>query len=223
MKIHLMVFLLPVVTYAQMTITSVERVSTTLKPDVLRQTLSFEEQNPDANIIKAHLNTIIAELKKIDPNGEMCKGGGYNLSPRYDYTTRKQEFIGYSGNLSFRCEFKTIEAFNALSIPIEKITHSNVRKSQGMLSWEVSAKAERETHHALRSELLRKASQQAGLFSKETGMKCDVASVNFNNTYQMHPVMMRSMTKTENVATESPIQTDTESSLEATVSYNCMK
>ena len=100
-----------------------------------------------------------------------------------------------TGNLSFGCEFKTINEFNTLSIAIEKVTNSNVRKSQGMLSWEVSAKSEREAQATLRSELIRKASEQAVLFSKETEMKCDVASINFNNTYQAHPVMMGSFRK----------------------------
>jgi hypothetical protein len=56
MKIQLILLALPLMACAQMTITAVERVLTTLKPDVLRVALSFEEQNPDANIIKTHLN-----------------------------------------------------------------------------------------------------------------------------------------------------------------------
>lgn len=222
MRQYFMVLALPVLASAQMTITAMERVSTTLKPDVLREGLSFEEQNTDTNVIKTHLNAIVAQVKHFDPKGEICHGGGYNLSPRYDYKTHKQEFIGYAGNLSFGCEFKTIDEFNILSAAIEKVTNSNVRKSQGMLSWEVSAKAQRETQSALRSKLIHKASQQAVLFSKETEMKCDVTSINFNSTYQAQPVMMKSMMRAESMATESPIQGDTESSVEATVSYGCL-
>lgn len=223
MRKYFMVLALPVLASAQMTITAIERVSTTLKPDVLREALSFEEQNPDANVIKIHLNAIVAEVKRFDPKGEICHDGGYNLSPRYDYKTHKQEFIGYAGNLSFGCEFKTIDEFNTLSAAIEKVIKQNVRKNQGMLSWEVSAKAEREAQSALRSGLIRKASEQAVLFSKETGMRCNVASINFNNTYQAQPVMMKTMMRAESVATESPIQSDTESSVEATVSYGCLE
>lgn len=223
MRKYFIIFTLPVLASAQMTITTVERVSTTLKPDVLRETLNFEEQNPDANVIKTHLNTIVAEVKRFDPKGEICKGGGYTLSPRYDYKTHKQEFIGYAGSLSFGCEFKTIDAFNTLSTAIEKVTNSNVRKSQGMLSWEVSANAQRETQSALQSELIQKAFQQAVLFSKETEMKCEIASIQFNNTFHPQPVMMKTMMRAESVATESPIQSDTQSSVEATVDYNCRK
>lgn len=223
MRKYFMIFALPVLASAQMTITAIERVSTTLKPDVLRESLNFEEQNLDANVIKTHLNSIVAEVKRFDPKGEICHGGGYNLSPRYDYKTQKQEFIGYTGNLSFGCEFKTIDEFNTLSAAIEKVTKPNVRKSQGVLSWEVSAKAQREAQSVLRSELIRQASKQAVLFSKETGMECNVTSIQFNNTFHPQPLMMKSMMRAESVATESPIQSDSDSSLEATVDYHCTK
>lgn len=216
-------FILPVLASAQMTIVAVERVATNMTPDVLRGSLSFEEQNKNANTIKEHLNAIIAEVKRLGPKGEVCRGGGYNLSPRYTYKDQKQEFIGYSGHLSLGCEFVTIEQYNTLSAAMDKVTAPSIRKSQGELVWGVSASCERETQNGLRLELLRKAGVQASLFTKETGMTCEIASVNFGGTSQVRPMMMKAAMMADSVATESPIQSDFESSLEATVDYNCSK
>lgn len=223
MKNYFIIFILPVLASAQMTITATERVSTNLKSDVLRGSLNFEEQNQDSNLIKTHLNLIVSEVKRFDPKGDVCHGGGYNLSPHYSYKDQKQEFTGYMGNLSFGCEFKTIDSFNVLNTVIDKITESGVHKSQGMLSWAVSAKVEHEAQNNLRLELLRKASDQASLFSKETMMRCKVASINFEGARQIQPVMMKTMKMAGNAATESPIQSELETSLEATVNYSCSK
>jgi len=223
MQKYIVSLILPVLASAQMTITAVERVATNVKPDVLRGSLNFEEQSKNANTIKEHLNAIVAEVKRADPKGEVCRGGGYNLSPRYNYKDQKQEFIGYSGNLSFGCEFVSIEQYNALSASIDKVTASSVRKSQGELAWGVSASSERETQNRLRIELLRKAGVQALSFANETGMRCEIASVNFGGTSQVRPMMMKAMAMADSVSTESPIQSDSESSLEATVDYSCLK
>ncbi|MDP3586486.1 MAG: SIMPL domain-containing protein [Sulfuricurvum sp.] len=223
MQKYIASILLPILASAQMNITSVERVATNVKPDVLRGSLNFEEQSKNANTIKEHLNAIVAEVKRADPKGEVCRGGGYNLSPRYNYKDQKQEFIGYSGNLSFGCEFVSIEQYNALSASIDKVTASSVRKSQGELALGVSVQSERETQNRLRLELLRKAGVQASSFAKETGMRCEIASVNFGGTSQVQPMMMKAMAMADSVSTESPIQSDSESSLEATVDYRCSK
>lgn len=208
---------------ATMSITTVEQVSQSLKPDVLQGALSFEEQSKNSNTIKEHLNAIVAEVKKFDPKGELCQGGGYHLSPRYSYKDQKQEFIGYSGNLHFGCEMKTIEEYNTLIGKIDKVSSPSVRKSEGALSWGVSEKTQKAVKHSLRLELLRTAKVQSEAFSKETGLECSVETVNFGGVAQPRPVMMKAMMMADSVATESPIQRDEESTLEATVSYICSK
>lgn len=224
MKYCLVAFVMvPLMMHAGMNITTNEQVSQSLKPDVLQGNLSFEEQSKNAATIKEHLNTIVATVKGFDPGGEFCQGGGYHLSPRYSYKDQKQEFIGYSGNLSFGCEFKTIEEYNALIAKIDKVSAPSVRKSEGALAWGVSEKTQKRVKQSLRVELLRSAKAQADEFSKETGRECFVESVNFGGVTQPHPVMMKAMMMSDSVATESPIQRDEVSSLDATVSYICSK
>ncbi|MDD5160900.1 MAG: SIMPL domain-containing protein [Sulfuricurvum sp.] len=215
--------LLPVLVSAQMHITTSERVETLLKPDVLRGSLSFEEQGKNQNTIKEHLNTIVAEVKRFDPNATMCQGGGYYLSPQYSYKDQKREFVGYSANLSFGCEFKSIDTYNALSTEIDKVTAVGVRKSQGELNWGVSRVQEATAQGNLRMELLRKARDQAEAFSKETGLECFVSTVNFSGVSRPIPMMAKGMAMVASVPTESPIQSDETTQVEATVDYNCSK
>lgn len=213
--------LAPLWAVAALNITTNEQVSQSLKPDVLQGNLSFEEESKSSNTIKEHLNAIVIAVKGFDPKGEFCQGGGYHLSPRYSYKDQKQEFIGYSGNLNFGCEFKTIEDYNALIAKIDKVTVPSVRKSEGALSWGVSEKIRKVAKQGLRAELLRTAKDQADAFSKETGMECIVESVNFGAIAQPRPIMMKAMMIADSVATENPIQRDEESTLDAVVSYSC--
>jgi uncharacterized protein YggE len=213
----------PFLANAAMSITTNEQVSQSLKSDVLQGNLSFEEQSKNSHTIKEHLNAIVAEVKKFDPKGEFCQGGGYHLFPRYNYKDQKQEFIGYSGNLNFGCEFKTIEEYNALLAKIDKVSVPSVRKSEGALSWGVSEKTHKAVKQSLRLELLRTAKAQSEAFSKETGWECSVESVNFGGVAQPRPMMMKAVMMADSAPTESPIRRDEASTLDATVSYICSK
>lgn len=216
------VLFLPLWANGAVSITANEQVSRSMRPDVLQGRLHFEEQSKNTDTIKTHLNAIVSGVKRFDPNGELCQGGGYDLTPRYNYKDQRQEFIGYSGSLNFGCEFKTIEEYNALIAKIDKVSASSIRKSEGALSWGVSEKKQKTVQQELRLELLRSAKAQADTFSKETGLECIVESVNFGGVAQPRPVMMKAM-MADSVATESPILRDEESSLDATVSYSCSK
>lgn len=222
-KTTLMIALLsPLCVSAAMNITIDEQVSHSLKPDVLQVNLSFEEQSKNADTIKKHLNAIVTAVKGFDPQGEFCQGGGYHLSPYYSYKDQKREFITYSGNLNFGCEFKTLEEYNGLITKLDKASTPSVRKTEGELSWGVSEKTKKMVKQSLRLELLRTAKAQADAFSKEMGMECSVESVKFEGIAQSRPVMMKTI-MAESVPTESPIQRDETSSLDATVSYSCSK
>jgi hypothetical protein len=216
------VFLLPVLAEA-MTIGLNVQVSALLKPDVLRGGLSFEEEGKNQNTIKDHLNIIVAEMKRIDPSGRYCHGGGYTLSPRYRYKENTQEFIGYSGYLTFGCEFLSIDQYNEVNTAIDKVRSSTVRKNQGALSWGVSALLERETQNKLRLELLRRAETQGRVFSKETGMVCETASIHFGAVPRVVPMQVRGMALMDATPTESPMESEAESAVEAFVDYNCSK
>lgn len=229
MKISVMLLLslLPLFASAAMNITTNEQVSQALTPDVLRAQIGFEEQNKSADAIKEHLNVIVASVKQFDPKGEFCRGGGYYLAPRYTYKDQKQIFNGYGGTLSFGCDFKSIDHYNALLVAIQKVKAPSVLINQSALTWEVSLKTRNSTRLAMRASLLQTANEQAAFFSKEMKMHCEISAVTFEGT-EPQPVMMKSMLsranvslKEESVPTEEPIMHDETLSLSATVNYTC--
>jgi len=228
-KSLLFLSLVPLFAMAQMSITTNEHVSEALSPDVLRSQIGFEEEHKSADVIKEHLNAIVASVKQFDPKGEFCRGGGYYLAPRYTYKDQKQIFNGYGGTLSFGCDFKSIEHYNALLSALNKIKAPTVLINQSALTWDVSLKARNSARLAMRTLLLQMATEQALFFSKETKMRCEVSAVAFEGTAPAQPVMMKGMLsranaslKEESTPTEAPILRDETLSLDATVNYTCV-
>jgi len=215
------VVFIPFLACAQMNISTVERVSVALKPDVLQGSLGFETLGKSSDTIKTQLNAVIAEIKRIDSAGRHCGGGGYQITPRYSYKDQKQEFVGYSGSLNVSCEFDSIDQYNALNGAIDRVIAPEVRKRLGSLQWRVSAKKEETAQEELRTALLRKAEHSAERFSQATRMKCAPVSIRIGSAPAPVPIMVRSMAMGESVPTESPIQSDGDAVLEGSVDYNC--
>jgi len=229
-KYLLSLWLLPIVACAQITISTNEHATKALMPDVLRVQIGFKEEYEeykDSNVIKEHLNALVAELKRFDTKGEFCHGGGYYISPRYTYKDQKQIFMGYSGSLSFGCDFNSIAQYNTLIAKLDKQKASHVRVNIGALSWTISDKAQSAARLSLRSEVLHIAQEQAHNFSNETTMQCSVSAIAFEGTQPIQPVIMETMRankalKSESVPTEEPLQHAETLSLGATVSYMCL-
>lgn len=223
MKKYISLLFLPMLINAQMSITATEQVSRFLAPDVLQASLGFDEQSKNINSIKTDFNIIVDEVKKFDPAAEYCNGGGYNLSPVYNYKNQKPEFVGYSGHLQFNCEFNTVEQYNALNENIKKIISNRVRTTQGALLWSVSAKTEASVEQELQLVLLKKAKAQAESFSKETLLECEVSTVKFNDVAQAKPTAKKMKATVKDISTQNPIQSNKKSVLEAIVAYKCSK
>ncbi|NCD11001.1 MAG: DUF541 domain-containing protein [Epsilonproteobacteria bacterium] len=215
----------PLLLCADMEITTQESVSNTLMPERLRGEFSFEEEHKNSNVIKEHLNALVAEVKQFDTKNELCQGGGYRLSPSYQYKDNKQIFMGYKGSLFFLCELNSVEQYNMLVERVEKIKAPSVITHQGALAWVVSDGVQHANRLALRSSLLKVAHEQALSFSKETHQTCNVKEVVFDNASPTHPVLMRAaapMAKSfSSVPTQAPLAHLETFVLNATVRYSC--
>ena len=214
-----LLLLVPVLSFAQVTITVPQSVSKTLIPNTLQGYVSFEERSKNPNDIKLHMNTLIAEIKNLDPNKEMCRGGGYQLSPHYNYA----EFIGYSAHLSFTCEFATIEQYNELIAALDKTTAQNVKKTQGSFTWIVNANTKEKEEVELRKTMIANSLKDATVFSQETKKECSLGGLDFGGSahHPMPVTMMRSSMAMDSTPTESPIQNDETITISATATYFC--
>ena len=223
-RFSLFLLTLPLLAGADMTITASEQVSQKVRPDVMRGILRYQEESRSSETIKKDLNAIVAEVKRRDPKGERCSGGGYQLSPRYSYKDNKQVFQGYTGTLSFTCAFDAIEPYNALTAAVDKVSAPGVKKTQGALNWVVGDKTREAVREALRGALIEKAFAQAKKFSAVTGNECKASTVTFGGIPQPAPVMLgaRAMMAEASVPTESPLAAEEEIAAEAVVVYTCV-
>ena len=223
-RFSLFLLTLPLLAGADMTITASEQVSQKVRPDVMRGILRYQEESRSSETIKKDLNAIVAEVKRRDPKGERCSGGGYQLSPRYSYKDNKQTFQGYTGTLSFTCAFDAIEPYNVLTAAVDKVSAPGVKKTQGALTWVVGDKTREAVREALRGKLIEKAFAQAKKFSAVTGIGCKVSTVTFGGVPQPAPVMFgaRAVMAEDSVPTESPLAAEEEIAAEAVVVYTCV-
>lgn len=223
MKRSIAYLIFPFLAWGQMTITTTEKVETALRPDIMRGTITFEEDAPKSSLIQEHLNVLVATFKRSDPQNRMCRGGGYYLSPQYRYIDQKRQFLGYHGSLRFDCEVNNIDDYNRLNAAADAAMTDNVKKNQGILEWDVSASARKEAENALRLSLIRQARQQALRFSAETGETCTVTSVDYTSTAYPAPIYAaRAMMTTGAMPeTQSPLQHDETLTIEARVQYTC--
>jgi len=216
-------FTLPLIASADMTITATEQVSQKVRPDIMRGILSYQEESRSSETIKKDLNAIVAEVKRQDPNAKQCRGGGYRLTPRYSYKNQKQQFEGYTGLLSFECSFDNIEPYNKLTAAIDKVSAQAIKKTQGALSWVVSDKTRDAVREELRGQLIEKAYVQAKRYSKLTDSECKVSTVAFGGAPQPAPITYRAsaMMAEASAPTESPLVSEEEIPVEATLVYIC--
>lgn len=222
-RFSLFLLTLPLLAGADMTITAPEQVSQKVRPDVMRGILRYQEESRSSETIKKDLNTIVAEVKRRDPKGERCSGGGYQLSPRYSYKNNQQTFQGYTGTLAFTCAFEAIEPYNALTAAVDKVSTPGIKKTQGALHWVVSDKTREGVKEELRGRLIEKAFAQAKKFSAVTGNACKVSTVTFGGVPQPAPVMFgaRAVMAEDAMPTESPLASEEEITVEAAVVYTC--
>ena len=217
------VVFIPLLACAQMSVSTTERVTTEVAPDVLVGTLGFEEMGSESDRIKTDMNALVAEIKRFDPDGRYCRGGGYQISPRYTYKNQKQEFAGYAGTMGLSCEFQAIEQYNALNAAITPSLTPQMRIRLSPLQWQVSRAKEQKVSEGLRTALMRKISQSAAKLSEDTQMVCEPATVRIGQVPSVMPMrMLAGAAAMESVPTESPLRSSDESVLEGSVEYRCL-
>ncbi len=210
-------------------VTTSETVSQKLTPNILEGTFTFYEESKEVTTIKEHLNALVSQVKKFDTNNEICRGGGYQIVPRYYYKDQKQTLVGYKGAFALECDFKSVDDYNTLVSQIEKVKASGVVMTQGMPLWKVSSESSKEAYIALRVSLLKLAQKQAKLFSKELNLKCDFSDIS-ENPQPMQSILFENDAVVDMVSKgksskstpiEAPIQQPVEISSQAIISYVC--
>jgi predicted secreted protein len=227
---HLFAFslLLPGLLLAETAVTLHESASLKVEPDTMRTTLAFDALSQEEAPIAHAFNSVIKSVKRANEQKEAleCRGGSYRITPRYSWANKKQTFDGYSGSLSFSCEFSQIDAYNRLSQELD--THLNawpdLKRRQGGVIWAVSQKREQQTQLKLERMLIKRIERKAEHLSKAMGQRCTTRSILFDGTPSLPmPLRMMKAERMEMAAApiETPILDDETLICGATVTYGC--
>lgn len=170
----------------------------TLKPQFLFANIRIQSSEKLRNIgelseknrgaITKTLNGVISEAKK----GEICKGGGYEISPIISYKDNSRRTIGQNVEFALNCKFRAenLADYNALLAKIERAVSANSlltlpqpRIDSRITQDEIYAKKE-----AMFGEFLTQSEKIAALYGKNLQKKCaDSADSRFRVSFTNSP------------------------------------
>ena len=156
-------------------------------------------------------------------DAKVCKGGRYNIYPKYKYTNNKRVFNGYRGNISFNCTFKDEQIIEEFLTDLNKI--NDIRVSQGQISPTLSDKQIEQLEQKLEKKVYVYANEYNDFLSDVTDNKCKTSKIEFlsyNNVMpmaRMASVDMVMSAKSENIT--KPIDNQGNKSVRIKYTFSC--
>lgn len=176
------------VSLSALELNTTETVSKSVKSDTLQASFSYEVKAKTTDEIKSSLNIVLSKIKADKTAQKSCKQTNYAILPKYIYKDGSSIDDGYSGNISFSCEFDDIASFNAIDGAIDE--RNGIKKVLNSLKWGIKSSQKASVKNELRSDLLNLAKKQSERFSDELGMKCEVDALTFQDA--IFPVAFQS-------------------------------
>ncbi|WP_024787190.1 SIMPL domain-containing protein [Lebetimonas sp. JH369] len=177
------------------------------------------------NIYKTKLNIKIKEknveklIKQIDFNikkaNNICQKINYTIYPDYIYNKNNKKFVGYIGNMSLDCQFKTDNVKNFSEI----FTNLIGEKTLSAISLDLNKNDKTKLINNLRSKAYSFALEVAKNFSKKLKLKCYPTDIKINSNPVNVKPMFKPMYKSINTLPSPKEQT--EESISIFYKINC--
>jgi predicted secreted protein len=120
-------------------------------------------------------------------DSEVCKGGKYNIHPRYSYNNGKRKFLGYNGSLAFNCTFKDEKIIEEFLTDIEKIDELKI--SQGQMQPTLSEEQKILLDERLEKQVYTYAKEYVSFLDDQLDVHCKVSKIEFQSYNNVSPVM----------------------------------
>lgn len=211
-------------------------LSTTIKPMYVFSTITVESSSKLRNIgelndtmrksITTSLNSIIEEAKKED----ICKGGGYAITPIINYNKSDRKTIGQNVEFNLECKFaeSDLGKYNNLLAKINQITTKNnlLALPQPKLTHRITNEEISGAKENLFESFLQDTQNIEQRYSKLLNKKCSINDINTQDNYStIAPRMMMANAKLESMAdstfTTAPIADTTEVSINVNFKLLC--
>lgn len=132
--------------------------------------------------------------------GEICKNGAYRISPIYRHNKHnKRTFLGYQGNITFKCEFYDVDKFDTVISTLDEISDEKDKLllTINPISWVVEKKIIQNSNKELELESLHYASSYKKFLSGVYKTACKIKKISLDSLSSpdyprpMNGVMMR--------------------------------
>ncbi|MDD3475508.1 MAG: SIMPL domain-containing protein [Sulfurimonas sp.] len=184
-----------------------------LEPDRMQLSFSLIAKKESAAKAKEVLHKAIESIKK-EP---LCKGGGYSITPEYNYNSKERELLDYIGTADFECSFKNIEEIDTLLAFFDKLEDLELR--QAPIRWVVDKENMKIEKTSLEFRAIKYAKEYTEILSIEEIAKCSVKNVEIiadgYTRYEAQNMLMSKSTM------QTPTKEPTILNLNATYTYDC--
>lgn len=180
-----------------------------------------------ANMIAKDKLKIQRAFKKainISDKAKICTNGSYRISPEYSYKNQDRVFIGYQGNIRFKCEFQDTKRFDTIISKLDRITREKdkLKLTINPIQWIIAKKVIEKTNQELELQALYFAKSYKKFLANVYTQKCKIKEVSLNQ--MTHPTYQRSnynsMAKVSSVTTK-PIKSNQIIKYSASYKFEC--
>lgn len=222
----MMALLLPVLSFSY-ELDFNKSFSKVVNPDLLTTSVNINIEKKDetkVNIEIEKFNDFIKKSTKVK-----IKNGSYTISPKYNYSNNKQEFVGYIGSLRYTAESKDAKEINTFMDELisikEKIKSDDIKLNLSNLSWKISEELQEKSYDELRLEPIIWIEAYAKTLSTKLSKKCEVKKININEfsggniVYARNEMALSSMSKV--AADVAPINSEENITINPTFLLEC--
>ena len=162
-----------------------------INPDILSINVSVNIEKKDESKVNIEVEKFNNFMKR---NKEMIKNGSFTLSPKYKYYDKKQEFVGYVGNLRYSAESKDAKEINSFINELialkESIKSEDVNINISNVSWKSSEQLQSKSYDDLRLETINWIENYANSLSAQVSKRCEVSKINIPEIANGNPPFM---------------------------------
>ena len=153
--------------------------SKVVNPDLLATNVDINIEKKDETKVNAEIEKFNDFIKKT--TNVIIKNGSYTISPKYNYSNNKQEFVGYVGSLRYTAESKDAKQINTFMDELisikEKIKSDDVKLNLSNLSWRISEDLQNKSFDDLRLESIMWIESYSNTLSAKLSKKCGMTAL----------------------------------------------
>lgn len=164
------------------------------------------------------------EAIDISNKAQICTNGSYRISPKYRYKDQDRVFVGYQGNLTFKCEFQDTIVFDKINSKLDEITIKKdaLKLTINPIQWVIHKKVIEQTNEELELQALHFAKSYTKFLASVYAQQCKIKEVSLNQITR--PIYQRSnyksMAESASITTE-PIKSNQTIKYSASYKFEC--